>query len=213
MTTTQQTSVPPDIVAQLRAMAPLRPLTQGDAYTIAEYQASKALELAGITSPHVALDWILDLPHTEVRLEPRHAMHRLSGSMTYTGGRYLILINKNDAHARRRYSLAHEWKHVIDDTAAKVLYSRFGHGDELARERKVERIADHFAACLLMPRLWVKGAWMNGIQDLPALAGLFMVSEEAMRIRLTYLGLLDDEVSREHRTYFRRVASPDLCCI
>jgi predicted transcriptional regulator len=205
--------IPPwNIVAQLRAIAPLRPLTQGDAYTIAERQATKALQLAGVMTPHVSLAWILDQPRTEVQLEPRYKMGRLSGSTTFSKGRYLILVNKNDAHARRRFTLAHEWKHLLDHTASDVLYRQFGHGDPQQRERKIELVADHFAACLLMPRTWVKNAWTSGIQDIPALAGLFMVSEEAIRIRLTYLGLLDEE-ERPTRTYFRRASNLDLCPI
>jgi hypothetical protein len=204
------TNAPRDIVAQLRQVSPLRPLTMGDAYTVAERQAIKALQLAGITSPHVSLDWILDLPRTEVQVEPRHNMHGLSGSTSFSHGRYLIIINKNDAHARRRFTLAHEWKHLLDYTATGVLYRHLGRGDDRARERQIERIADHFAACLLMPRTWVKNAWFNGVQDISALAGLFMVSEDAMWIRLNYLGLLDTD-DRPVRTYFRRVASFDLC--
>ncbi len=203
------TKPPRDIVTQLRALAPLRPLTMGDAYTVAERQAITALRLAGIHSPHVSLEWILALPRTEVHVEPRHAMHGLSGSTTFSKGRYVIVVNKNDAHTRRRFSLAHEWKHVLDYTANDVLYRQFGHGNAGQRERGLERIADHFAACLLMPRTWVKNAWANGIQDIPALAGLFMVSEDAMWVRLTYLGLLDTD-ERPVRTYFRRVASHDL---
>ena len=206
----QPSSTPPrDIVAQLRSIVPMRALTLGDAYTLAERQAIKALQLAGIRAPHVSLDWILGLPRTEVQVEPRHAMHGLSGSTTFSQGRYLIVVNKNDAHARRRFTLAHEWKHLLDHTAAGVLYRQLGHGDPRARERRVERIADHFAACLLMPRTWIKNAWTSGIQDLPALAGLFMVSEDAMHVRLNYLGLLDTD-DRPVRTYFRRVASLDL---
>lgn len=210
MSTATNTKPPRDTVAQLRAIAPLRPLTQGDAYTIAERQATTALRLAGITGPHVPLGWILDLPRMEVQLEPRHAMHGLSGSTTFSRGRYLILVTKTDAHARRRFTLAHEWKHVLDYTTSDVLYRQFGHGNQQQRDRKIEQVADHFAACLLMPRPWVKSAWTSGIQDIRALAGLFMVSEEAIWIRLKYLGLLDTE-QRPTRTYFRRVASLDLC--
>lgn len=210
MSETTTTKPPRDMVTQLRAIAPLRPLTMGDAYAVAERQATKALQLAGITSPHVGLGWIFDLPRVEVRVEPRHTMNGLSGSTTFSKGRYVIVINKNDAHGRRRFTCAHEWKHLLDYTASNVLYRQLGHGDAQQHERKIERIADHFAACLLMPRTWIKNAWTGGIQDIPALAGLFMVSEDAMRVRLTYLGLLDDD-ERSVRTYFRRVASLDLC--
>ena len=189
--------------------ASIRASAEATGRPLAERQAIKALQLSGIRAPHVSLDWILDLPRTEVQVEPRHAMHGLSGSTTFSKGRYLIVVNKNDAHARRRFTLAHEWKHLLDHTACEVLYRQLGHGDPRVRERRIERIADHFAACLLMPRTWVKNAWTSGIQDIPALAGLFMVSEDAMRVRLSYLGLLDTD-DRPVRTYFRRVASLDL---
>lgn len=210
MSETMTTKPPRDMVAHLRTLAPLRPLTMGDAYAVAERQATTALKLANVCTPHVGLGWIFDLPRIEVRVEPRHVMNGLSGSTTFSRGRYVIVINKNDAHARRRYTFCHEFKHVLDYTANNVLYRHLGHGDTQQQERKIERIADHFAACLLMPRNWVKNAWTSGIQDIPALAGLFMVSEDAMRVRLSYLGLLDTD-QRPVRTYFRRVASLDLC--
>lgn len=53
-----------------------------------------------------------------------------------------------------------------------------------------------------MPRMVVKRAWANGIQDIEALAGLFKVSCAAMQVRLDYLGLTDTE--RPVETYFRR---------
>jgi Zn-dependent peptidase ImmA (M78 family) len=50
-------------------------------------------------------------------------------------------------------------------------------------------MCDYFAACLLMPRMWVKRAWSDGINDQRALAALFDVSVTAMGIRLEQLGL------------------------
>ena len=108
------------------------------------------------------------------------------------------------------FTLAHEWKHLLDWTMSDVLYRNLGYGNPELQSRKREDVADYFAACLLMPRTWVKNAWARGIQDLPALAGLFMVSEDAMRYRLSYLGLLDDD-RRPTRTYFRQVGGLDLC--
>jgi Zn-dependent peptidase ImmA (M78 family) len=122
----------------------------------------------------------------------------------YSRGRYLVLINKNDAHARRRWTLAHELKHLLDYTKSKAMYKQLGYGDETRQEQCIERICDHYAASLLMPRMWVKRAYGNRIQDITALAGLFNVSEEAMHIRLKFLGIIDDEPERITRTYFRR---------
>jgi Zn-dependent peptidase ImmA (M78 family) len=84
------------------------------------------------------------------------------------------------------------------------MYKQLGYGDEARQDQQIERICDHFAASLLMPRMWVKRAYGNRIQDIVALAGLFNVSEEAMHIRLKFLGIIDDEPERVTRTYFRR---------
>ena len=42
-----------------------------------------------------------------------------------------------------------------------------------------------------MPRIWVKRAWTSGVQQLPALARRFGVSQSAMQVRLLQIGLLD----------------------
>lgn len=193
-----------DLVRDLRASVPMRAITVSEAYSLAERQATKTWQLLGNRTPGASLGWITELPRVEVKLMPRYKMSSLSGATRYVRGRYLVLVTKNDAHARRRWTLAHEFKHILDYTAAKALYKHLGYGDNERREQLIERICDHFAACLLMPRPWVKAAYANGVQDVAALAGLFNVSEEAMRIRLNYLGILDDEPERPTATFFRR---------
>jgi Zn-dependent peptidase ImmA (M78 family) len=138
-----------------------------------------------------------------VQLSPRFKMDGFSGATTFTHGRYLIIVNKNDGHVRRRFTLAHEFKHLLDYTAAPVIHRALGHGDTERQGQQIEAICNHFAASLLMPRNWVKRAWGNGIQDVNALAGLFNVSDEAMDKRLRFLGFIDDD-PRPVKTYFRR---------
>lgn len=192
------------LVREVRAIVPVRPLGLSEAYSIAERQATMTLERLGIRQPGESLGWVTELPRVEVKLMPRYQMNVLSGVTHYSRGRYLILVNKNDAHARRRWTVAHEFKHLLDYTKSKAMYQQLGYGDETRREQCIERICDHFAASLLMPRMWVKRAYGNRIQDITALAGLFNVSEEAMHIRLKFLGIIDDEPQRITRTYFRR---------
>lgn len=192
------------LVRELRAMVPLRPLGLSEAYGLAERQATKTLELLGIRQPGTSLGWITDLPRVDVKLVPRYQMNGLSGVTSYSRGRYLVLVNKNDAHARRRWTLAHEFKHLLDYTKAKAMYQQLGFGDNARQAQQIERVCDHFAASLLMPRMWVKRAYSNGIQEVAALAGLFNVSEEAMHIRLVFLGIIDEEPQRVTRSFFRR---------
>ncbi len=99
-----------------------------------------------------------------------------------------MLLNGSEPRERQRFSLAHEFKHIIDHRFADLMYGKFPKAD---RQRMIEQLCDYFAACLLMPRPWVKTAYCSGIQKLPALARLFDVSEAAMQVRLSSIGLID----------------------
>lgn len=201
--TKQAKEIRPHIVRELRALIPHRQLTLGESYTLAERQATRTLQILGQTEPDVNLGFVLTLPRVDVHLAPRFKMDGLSGFTTFSHGRYVIMVNKNDSHARRRFTLAHELKHLLDYTAAPVIHRGLGYGDSARQAQQIENICNHFAACLLMPRPWLKRAWANGVQDVSALAGLFNVSEEAMERRLRYLGYLED-APRPLKTYFRR---------
>jgi Zn-dependent peptidase ImmA (M78 family) len=62
-------------------------------------------------------------------------------------------------------------------------------------DERIEQACEYFAACLLMPRLWMKRAYFdNGIQDVPSLSRLFGVSWVAMRVRLEQLGFVSAPV-------------------
>jgi Zn-dependent peptidase ImmA (M78 family) len=191
-----------NVVNKLRTSLPLRPLSLSEAFTIAELQATKLLELLGQLAPAVDIAKIADLPKIDVHLEPRHRMPTLAGFSQWSDGRWLIVINRDSVPGRRRFTLAHEFKHILDHNAARIAYRAIGHGDTRQHDHQIEMICNHFAACALMPRTWVKRAWANGIQDPDALAGLFNVSREAMHNRLVYLGFIAD-TRKPLAEYFR----------
>jgi Zn-dependent peptidase ImmA (M78 family) len=184
------------IVSELRSLVPVRPLRYHEHLQLAERQASHLLQLLDQRQPAVELAWLTDLDGVTVVLQPRWKMEGLSGLTTWHEGRWIIGINKNNSHARRRFTLCHELKHLLDATRDKITYRDI---DEAQREQ----IANYFAACYLMPKMWVRRAWTGGIQDPEALAGLFKVSTEAMTTRLTYLGFIDKEAGRALASYFR----------
>jgi Zn-dependent peptidase ImmA (M78 family) len=191
------------VIEQVRDLMPRRALSLTESYAVAEQQATKLLDLLDIRAPHVTYTKLLSLPNIDIRLEPAYRMDHFSGVSRFSQGRWLITIDKNDLHGRRRFTLAHELKHVIDHSLDRVIYARLGHGDEQRRQAHVEAICQHFAACFLMPKPWVTASWTNGIQDAYALAGLFQVSVSAMEVRLRRLGLRDDEPERDVASYFR----------
>lgn len=182
MTTTNRQ---PTVLSQLRALMPGRPVTRLEALHIAERQASKLVNLAGITVPPLPEGVVATLPRTRVE---RHSPLPVSGYTRWVGGRWQVVLNGAEPLVRQRFSLLHELKHIIDHDAIRTAYALV---DDDPRAW-VERLCDYFAACALMPKTWVKAAYCSQrVQDLPTLARRFGVSQMAMRVRLLQLGLID----------------------
>lgn len=191
------------VIEQVRDLMPRRPLSLTESYSVAERQAYKLLELLEISAPHVTYDKLLQLPNLEIELEPSYLMPHFAGVSHFSKGHWVVFVDKNDILGRRHFTLAHEFKHVIDHPLDKLVYARLGYSDEERRRAHIEAICQYFAACFLMPKAWVKNSWANGIQDVYNLASLFQVSVTAMEVRLRQMGLLDDETDRDVRAYFR----------
>ncbi|MGO9458020.1 MAG: ImmA/IrrE family metallo-endopeptidase [Acidimicrobiales bacterium] len=175
----------PSIITKLRDTVPLRPLRYSEALRLAELQAQRFLAIAGITEPSVPERIITDLPYVQVtHMSPFPS----SGASHWSRGRWLVILNASEPATRQRFSLAHEAKHIIDHRFVKLMYSTFPDSE---RRDMVERICDYFAGCLLMPRPWVKRIYCSGVQLLPDLAQVFGVSQAAISVRLSQIGLVD----------------------
>ena len=96
------------------------------------------------------------------------------------------MLCSSEPRQRQRYSLAHELKHVLDDPFAEQLY---GHLTPSKRHTRVEMLCNHFAACLMMPRAWIKHDFCRGLQTPARLARRYFMSQPAVRRRLAELGL------------------------
>jgi hypothetical protein len=173
------------VVARLRDQVPLRPLLYSEALRLCELQAQHFLSLSGVTEPSVPERVITELPRFQVaRMSP----FPTSGASHWVDGRWLVVVNGAEPGTRQRFSLAHELKHIIDHRFAKLIYSSF---PERERAAMVEQICDYFSGCVLMPRPWVKRAFGMGTQHLPDLAQMFGVSQAAMSVRLSQIGLTE----------------------
>jgi Zn-dependent peptidase ImmA (M78 family) len=107
---------------------------------------------------------------------------------TQTDSGWVIVLRAEEAKVRQRFSLIHEFKHVLDDSFIEWIYPTRG---GYSPEDRAERICDYFAACVLMPKMWVKRDWAGGgIQDIARLARRYRVSQVAMAVRLSELRLL-----------------------
>ena len=192
-------------MAVLRAKAPRRALRSAEAAQVAEWQATALLELAQLQAPPTPSHLISELPRVLVRTDDDLPV---SGCTSWQAGRWLIVLNGSEPLVRQRFSLAHEYKHVIDHRFRDVLYvDRPG----LSAAAQAERAADCFAACLLMPRNWVKQAWADGHQHLHGLSGLchlFNVSAPAMARRLDDLGLAVRHETGGHSVAYERLKRP-----
>ena len=174
------------VLRTLRALVPERRLGYVESLHIAELQANRLLEIFAVRGPLVPSQLITELPRFDVRLD---ADLPVSGSTHWENGRWIITLNANEPYTRRRYSLAHEFKHAIDHTTKAFLYGDTMN-DPRAAER-AERAADHFAACLLMPKRWLKSQWVM-TQNVPLLAHSLGVSSRALSVRLWHLGMAVD---------------------
>lgn len=175
-------------LAELRALCPDRALSPWDARGVAERQAARLLRRAGVTEAPVPEEVIADLPYVRVRYVKAR---RLAAAARWTGGRWSIIVNLDDTVGRQRFSLAHEFKHVLDHPNAERVYrDRAGR----SAHAQAERAADCFAAALLMPKALVKRAFYDqGVRDERVLAREFGVSVAAMRFRIDELGLREPE--------------------
>jgi Zn-dependent peptidase ImmA (M78 family) len=176
----------PNVIRELRDLVPLRPLTVIESQRIAELQATRFLALAGVDHPPFPESAIASLPRIQVeRMTPAP----VAGAAQWSRGRWLIVVNGLDPKGRARFSLGHEFKHVLDAPFSKLLYPAIG---SMSSQDRQEQVCEHFAANLLMPRTWVKQAYLNeGVQDVRSLARRFDTSLQATRLRLTLLGLIE----------------------
>lgn len=110
--------------------------------------------------------------------------------------KYKIFYLKWQPVVRTRFTVAHEIWHIVlghlDDKQVLV--------DKLHRNENfwwidnpdiqdIEKEANDFAACLLMPKENIIAKWKE-LKNIPAIADYFSVSEQAASIRLMRLNLL-----------------------
>lgn len=176
--------MPTNPIAEVRRMCPRRRLAPWEARTVAERQAHRLQTLLGVDEPPFPEQGIEYLPRLDVRFVNAK---RLAGALSWRNGKWRIAINRTDPWGRQRFSLAHELKHLIDHPFQSSLYRDGPYG---TATHQAEKAADYFAACLLMPKAWLKRVYYDeGFRDPRVLAKRFQVSTAAMRYRFDQLGL------------------------
>ncbi|HEX6700901.1 MAG TPA: ImmA/IrrE family metallo-endopeptidase [Gaiellaceae bacterium] len=180
-----QPVAPRGVLAMLRALVPRRSVSPWETLLIAELQANRLLEYFEITTAPVPEEVVSELPR--IRIVREHGLP-MSGCAHWDGRFWVITVNADEHPLRQRFSVMHEFKHVLDHTTSELLYH--DRNFQSAHEQ-AERTADYFAACLLMPKRIVKSLWFHGPQRTTPLAERLQVSPIAARYRLDQLGLVD----------------------
>ncbi|MGI8612415.1 MAG: ImmA/IrrE family metallo-endopeptidase [Nocardioidaceae bacterium] len=173
---------PGSVLASLRSLVPERQLQFTEALRIAELQATRLRELTDVADDAMPESTISKLPRLCI------VRRRLptSGMSYWNGHCWVIALNSSEPESRQRFTLFHEYKHVIDHARTERLY--VGNGDHAPAEQ-AEQAADYFAGCVLMPKRLMKRAWCGGVQRSKQLAELFDVSTRAAEVRLAQIGL------------------------
>jgi len=152
---------------------------------LAEMLAQRYLKMGEVRRPPVParLVAIFDQQHTvEARQLPLKVYH---GAIWRQRDAWVIQLKDSDALATKRFSLFHEAFHILAHCRATPVFRKRG---SIVGSFN-ELLADHFAACVLMPREWVREKWAE-VKDLNRIAEIFDVPKSAMCIKLRQLGLI-----------------------
>lgn len=191
------------LMAELRTLAPNRPLSYGESIQVARLQAARLRKFLDISKPEINLIWLVEQAAVPVRFVPSHELNEDSGLTTdLIDGKLRMFINQGEPPVRQRFSLLHEFKHVLDFPYAGILHERLGSGDAERKGSMIEWVANEFAAHVLMPTSLVKRIWVK-TQSVSLSASVFNVSNEAMSTRLTKMNLIG-ELKTRPRGYFRQ---------
>ncbi len=172
----------PSLLGRLRLVSPHRVVTFEEATRVAELQANKLLAVLEDMSGD---NWE-QLLGTQPRLEVAYEDLPVSGTSHWNGQCWIIALNRHETLTRQRFTLLHEFKHIVDHGQVSPLYA----GDRRhSSSEQAELAADYFAGCALVPKRQLKAAWGRGLQRPEVLADHFGVSVAAIEVRLSQTGL------------------------
>ena len=162
-----------------------------------EDKATKILKENNAYSLPVDVESLLD--SLDIELEVRELENEFSGFLVSRGSKYAIVVNRQHAKVRQRFTVAHEIGHYLLHAKRKgkesVFIDRFhfrrSNPQPQGLNYKEEREANTFAAGLLMPSELVRKYMDEGeVTSIKGIAEEFNVSPQAMEYRLKDLGFI-----------------------
>ena len=163
-----------------------------------ERRAEQLLVKAGVDTTPVPVEQVA--AHLGIRIEVADLGGDCSGVLVRNGNRAVIGVNGEHHSNRQRFSIAHEIAHFVlhegDTYIDKGYRIHFRDLESGSGTKSEEMEANAFAATLLMPTKWIKGAFkqqafeLTEDDSLEMLAKKFKVSTQAMTYRLMNLRLI-----------------------
>ena len=145
----------PSILRSLRQLTPRRACSFTEALNLAERQAAKLCTLLAATHPSYQLtgiteDHLAQLPRIRIVREQLP----VSGMSHWNGKEWIICLGSGDPEVRQRFTMLHEFKHIIDHGHTHWLYTEqqpvttrrhWSGSPPLSAHEQAERAADYFA--------------------------------------------------------------------
>lgn len=168
-----------------------------------------ALELGKIPAERLieCVEQKLDIPVLFVDTVTTPEGYSISGATCHLQDLGVILINRNENEARRFYDLAHELFHALTWDAMQPEHRESNSFEARGRTKRIEQLANNFAAALLMPRRSLEQIIdqrrINDVDHLASLASELRVSPAALAWRLFNMRWIDESacqaLKQEHQ--------------
>ena len=149
-----------------------------------DFLAGEYLKHGGVDEPPIPLE-LINLFDATRPIEMRYLpLKRYLGCTWFIDGEWVVHINENAPSDTRNYTAFHEGFHIICGSSGLAFK-----GAADGYQAVSERLADYFAASILMPKHLVHQFWPD-VRDLGKMAKIFAVPEPVMkdwlyRLRIT----------------------------
>lgn len=142
----------------------------------------------------------LDIPVLFVDTDESANGPSISGATCHLEDMGVILINRHESEARRFFDLAHELFHALTWDAMEPDHRESNSVEERTKGKRIEQLANSFAAGLLMPRAsldkLLDGNRLDDLAHLAEVASLLKVAPVTLAWRLFNLKLISEDTRR-----------------
>lgn len=157
----------------------------------------KTLDLGKVPAERLieCIEQKLDIPILFIDTVITPEGYSISGATCHLQDLGVILINRNEIEARRFYDLAHELFHALTWDAMQPDHRESNSFEARGRTKRIEQLANNFAAALLMPRSsleqLIDRRRINDVDHLVDIASELRVTPVALAWRLFNMKLID----------------------